>query len=160
MIGKELTPEQKDSVLAMLRAGKSYREIRNALTISIGSVHNIARQAENTDLTRMVKEIKRGYAARYLMFAEYLMEELPSHINERTNVKDIAVAAAILTDKALKFEKAEQTERKLERKLDSRLDKLLGPLPEMIRENEHPEQGLDGISFMDSGRYEDIGPKG
>ncbi len=161
MSGKKLTEDQRDAALAMLRAGKTYTEIKSALSISIGSVHNIAKTAGDKDLSEIVREIKRGYTARNLLLAEHLMERIPMYINERTNVKDMAIAAAILTDKALNMEKsdrAEQAEKMLERKMDQRLDKLLGPVPGMLKENEINENEFDGISFMDSGRYEDFGP--
>ncbi|MCK4911161.1 MAG: hypothetical protein KAR83_05950 [Thermodesulfovibrionales bacterium] len=78
------------------------------MEISIGTVHTIAREASEADLNRMVHELKRGNVARHLMLADFLMDELADAVRSNTSVKDLAIAAAIMTDKAMLLEKAEE----------------------------------------------------
>ena len=108
MGGKNIKPDKREQAKAMLRAGKSYRMISNALTMSIGTVHAIAREASQDDLNRMVAEIKRGNVARHLMLADFLMDELADAVRTTTSVKDLAIAAAIMTDKAIILEKLQE----------------------------------------------------
>ena len=108
MGGRKISQTKRDSVQAMLRAGKSYRVISDTVEISIGTVHTIAREASEADLNRMVAELKRGNVARHLMLADFLMDELADAVKSTTSVKDLAIAAAIMTDKAMLLEKAEE----------------------------------------------------
>ena len=98
--------QKKEIARAMLRAGDSYRKISETLEIGVATVHAVSREAETNDLERIVKEIKRGYVARHLMLAEYMFDSLPGKLISNTSVKDVAIAGAILTDKALAFEKS------------------------------------------------------
>ncbi len=108
MGGRKITQNRREAAQAMLRAGKSYRVISDTLTMSIGTVHTIAREASETDLNRMVAELKRGSIARHLMLADFLMDELASAVKDTTSVKDLAIAAAIMTDKAIMLEKMQE----------------------------------------------------
>ena len=54
MRGRPLKPEQKKLATAMLLAGLSYRQIKRTMSISLGSIHNIARELkENENLERI-----------------------------------------------------------------------------------------------------------
>lgn len=108
MGGLKIKQSKREAVHAMLRAGKSYRMISNTMDISIGSIHSIAREANEADLNRMVTELKRGNVARHLMLADFLLDELADAVKDSTSVKDLAIAAAIMTDKAMLLEKAEE----------------------------------------------------
>ncbi len=112
MGGRKISRTKRDSVQAMLRAGKSYRVIADTVEISIGTVHTIAREASESDLNRMVHELKRGNIARHLMLADFLMDELADAVKDSTSVKDLAIAAAIMTDKAMLLEKAHEKHQK------------------------------------------------
>ena len=104
MQGKKTPVDTREMALAMLRAGKTYRQISNTLEIGIATIHTIAKQMEEVDLDHIVKEIKRGYVARNLMLAEYIAESIPSMCSINANIKDVAIAMGILTDKAMKME--------------------------------------------------------
>ncbi len=104
MKGRKTPDEKSEMVIAMLRAGKSYREIRSALDIGIGTIHNVARDMKDVDFKQIVKEIKSGYVARHLMLAEYLGSAIPTIFDTNANIKDVAIAMAIITDKAMKME--------------------------------------------------------
>ena len=112
MGGPKIKTDRREAAQAMLRAGKSYRVISDTLTMSIGTVHTIAREASEADLTRMVAELKRGSIARHLMLADFLMDELADAVKETTSVKDLAIAAAIMTDKAVMLEKLQEKQLK------------------------------------------------
>ena len=104
MQGKKTPVDTKEMALAMLRSGKTYREIGNTLDIGISTIHTIAKEMEEVDLDQIVKEIKRGFVARNLMLAEYFAEKLPYLIKSDTSIKEVAITMAILTDKAMKME--------------------------------------------------------
>lgn len=136
MRGRKIRQEKRDAVRAMLRAGKSYKVISDTVDISVGAVHSIAREASEVDLTRMVYEIKRGNVARHLMMADFLMGELASAVRTNTSVKDLAIAAAIMTDKAMLLEKLEEKRAKvknLELQVGATVpSELVAPLPKEL----------------------------
>ena len=49
MRGRPLKPEQKQLAIAMLLAGLSYRHIKKTMSISLGSIHNIARELRDDE---------------------------------------------------------------------------------------------------------------
>ncbi len=104
MQGKKTPEERREMVLAMLRSGKTYREIKIAMDIPLSVIHSIAKDMEDVDLERIVKEIKRGFVARHLMLADFLSEAISLCNCSTANIKDVAIAMAIVTDKAMKME--------------------------------------------------------
>ncbi len=135
MGGLKIKQSKREAVHAMLRAGKSYRVISNTVDISIGSIHSIAREANEADLNQMVAELKRGNVARHLMLADFLMDELADAVKESTSVKDLAIAAAIMTDKAMLLEKAEEKRLKaknLALQIGTTVPREDEPLPEEL----------------------------
>jgi hypothetical protein len=87
MRGQKLSEEKKDTARAMLKAGKSYRTIAETLNTSIGTVFSIAKESSQSDLDEMVRAIKKGYADRHLMLANFLLDELATHVNSKTNLR-------------------------------------------------------------------------
>ncbi len=104
MQGKKTPVDKSEMAIAMLKAGKTYREIRGTLGIGISTIHSIAKEMGDVDYDQIVKEIKSGYVARHLMLAEYLASGLPKMFSINANIKDVAIAMGILTDKAMKME--------------------------------------------------------
>jgi hypothetical protein len=103
--GKRLETEEKELARGLLAMGKSYREVAEALELSVGSVHNIAKEPLER-VEPMVSEIKRRFAMKHWLLADHILNKIHIHDVARASLKEKALAAAIITDKALMLEKA------------------------------------------------------
>ena len=99
MPNRTLPEEKKDLAVSLLRAGKSYREVAEALDISVGSVHNICMEPRE-GLDPLVAEIKSRLSARYYLLADHVLGWIIDDNLRGASLKEKAIAAAILTDKA------------------------------------------------------------
>jgi len=91
---------------AMSKAGHTYREISEALDVSIGALNYIVRQ-EGPEFDALAKEIKKRNVARHRMLAEHILSSIDDSDIMRAPLKNKVIAAAILTDKAELIEKNE-----------------------------------------------------
>jgi hypothetical protein len=103
--GKRLETEEKELARGLLAMGKSYREVAEALELSVGSVHNIAKEPLER-VEPMVSEIKRRFAMKHWLLADHILNKIHIHDVARASLREKALAAAIITDKALMLEKA------------------------------------------------------
>lgn len=102
---KKIPSDKKAAAVELLRAGKTYREVAEALDISIGSVHNIANEPPEVTAP-FVDEIKKRLAHKHYILADHILNNLiisPYSIG-KASLKDRVLAAAILLDKARQIE--------------------------------------------------------
>jgi hypothetical protein len=83
----------------LLRSGSTYREVSDALEISVGSVHNISREGMDY-LEPLVTEMKRRSAFKCYLLADHTLSRMSDVDFERAGLKEKSVAAGILFDKA------------------------------------------------------------
>jgi hypothetical protein len=102
--GVSIKEEQKELAQALLAAGKSYREVARAMDLSIGSVHNISRESSE-DIEPLVAQIRGRLAMKHWLLADHILSRITEGNLIRASLKDKALAAAILTDKAMAIEK-------------------------------------------------------
>jgi hypothetical protein len=94
-----ITSKTRTLAGVMLRSGSSYREVSEALEISVGSVHNISR--EDMDyLEPLVMEMKRRSAYRCYLLADHTLNRMSDVDFEGASLKEKSVAAGVLFDKA------------------------------------------------------------
>lgn len=103
--GKKLRTDEKELARGLLAMGKSYREVAEAMDLSVGSVHNIAKEPPER-AEPMVTEIKRRFAMKHWLLADHILNRIHIHDVGRASLKEKAIAAAIITDKALMLEKS------------------------------------------------------
>ncbi|MDA8156386.1 MAG: helix-turn-helix domain containing protein [Actinomycetota bacterium] len=122
-IGKELVPmlpiiggkartkrekireEKKELAVALLEAGRTYREIAEALDIGIASVHRIAKEPYEKTLP-LVEAIKARFAAKHYLLADYILNGIEDYNICNASLKDRIICAAILADKGMQIEQA------------------------------------------------------
>ena len=102
--GVSIEEEKKELAQALLAAGKSYREVARAMDLSIGSVHNISRESSE-DIEPLVAQIRGRFAMKHWLLADHILSRITEGNLLKASLKDKALAAAILTDKALAIEK-------------------------------------------------------
>jgi len=100
----KIPDEKKELAVALLHSGKSYREVAEALEISIGSVHNIAREPM-ARIGPLVAELKERFAAKHYLLADHILGKIGDSDIERASLREKIQAAAILQDKARALEK-------------------------------------------------------
>jgi hypothetical protein len=95
----QIPPSKRELALAMIRAGKTYREVATALDIGTGSVHRIIKAAGITPM-ELAREIRREFAAKCLIVADYIVESISDIKITNATMRENALAAAIFADKA------------------------------------------------------------
>ncbi len=100
----ELKEETREVARALLAVGKSYRQVAEALEISVGTVHNIAREPRG-DIEPLVRELKGRMAMKYWLIASHIMATINDRNLRNATLKEKAIAAAIFTDKAVALER-------------------------------------------------------
>jgi hypothetical protein len=99
-------PEVKrDMARALLEAGKSYREIAEALGMSVGSVHNIMREPAG-ETAAIVVEIKSRFSQKFYMLSDHVLGRISDFNITEATLKEKAIAAAILAEKAIQIERS------------------------------------------------------
>ena len=99
----KLPEDKRELARAMVRAGKSYREVAEALDISKGSIFNIMK-ATGTDIRALADEIRAEMSAKSLVLADYILNRISDYSIGQASLKERAIAAAILMDKARDME--------------------------------------------------------
>jgi len=102
--GVSITEEKRELARALLAAGKSYREVARAMDLSVGSVHNISRESSE-DIEPLVAQIRGRFAMKHWLLADHILSRITDGNLLEASLKDKALAAAILTDKAIAIEK-------------------------------------------------------
>ncbi len=97
---RKIEESKRQMALALLKSGSSYREVAVALDMSVGSVHNIAKEPER-EIGPLVEEIKNRLAMKYLLLADHILNRITDWNIKEASLKEKALTAAILTDKAL-----------------------------------------------------------
>jgi len=100
----QIPDEKKELAVALLHAGKSYREVAEALDISIGSIHKIAKEPMEK-IGPLVRELKERFAMRNYLLAEHILGKIDDSDIRKSSLKDKVLAASILADKARAHEK-------------------------------------------------------
>jgi hypothetical protein len=104
-------PEQtRELARALLKAGRTYRDVAEAIQVSVGTVHNIAKEPYE-DIEPLAAEIRRRFSMKYLLLADHVLGKITDMSIAKASLKDRALAAAILTDKAVQLE-AKKSSRK------------------------------------------------
>jgi hypothetical protein len=103
IVMRPVPEEKKELARAMLKAKKTYREVAAALELSIGSVHNIMAEG-HTDTGPLVEEIKKHFSSKYYMLVDHILDSINMYDIGGATLKEKAIAAAILTDKAMLVE--------------------------------------------------------
>ncbi len=98
--GKKTPEEKRELALAMLEAGKSYSQVASALNISISTVHNIVIKGQDSASSSLIGLIKQRLAGRNYLLADLILSWVSDLDLQYASLKDKAVAAAILIDKA------------------------------------------------------------
>ncbi len=95
--------EKRELARALLVAGRPYREVAEALDISVGSVHNIMKESRE-GLTGLLKETRARLATKYLLLSDHILGRISDADILKASLKEKALASAILADKAVKLE--------------------------------------------------------
>lgn len=98
----QIPPSKRELALAMIHAGKTYREVATALDIGTGSVHRIIKAAGITPM-ELAREIRREFAAKCLIVADYIVESISDIKIADATMRENALAAAIFADKAFQL---------------------------------------------------------
>jgi len=97
-------PEKtKRTIRELVKQGMSYRDICSSLRVSMGSVYNAVHEEKyrpDEDIQKVAAAIKHEMAAKYLLLADAMLESVSEREVGNASLKDLALAAAILTDKA------------------------------------------------------------
>lgn len=107
-MSRKVPDGKKDLTKALLETGKNFREIAEALDISIASVHRIAKEPRE-DIAALVLEIKGRLSAKCYLLADHILNRMSEMNIMQATLKEKAIAAAILTDKATLMEKGAAT---------------------------------------------------
>jgi hypothetical protein len=73
--GEPIPEDKRELARAMLEVGKTYREVSDALDVSIGSVHNIMKE-DMPDIMPLVEAIKARLASKHYMLADYILSHI------------------------------------------------------------------------------------
>jgi len=98
-MAKRLEEKKRELASTLLKAGRNYREVAEALDMSIGSVHKVSREPRE-DLAPLVEELRRRFSAKCLLLADHLLSRITDTTVGNASLKDRVIAAAILADKA------------------------------------------------------------
>lgn len=109
-----ITPQQREAIADAIRAGQGRNEISRDLDVSLGTVTNIAREigqpfdrrATKAATDARVADAALGraiLAGRSLDVATKMLERLSELAAEATDVRDVAIAYGIATDKHLQL---------------------------------------------------------
>jgi hypothetical protein len=85
--------------------GRSYREVAEAMELSVGSVHNIAKEPVER-IEPVVREIRRRFAMKHWLLSDHILSDIHKRDLLHASLKEKAIASAILTDKAMELERA------------------------------------------------------
>jgi hypothetical protein len=101
---KAIPVKTKRLIRQLVEEGVSYREIRDALRVSTGTISNVVHDFDHDDsdqdFREMARAIKKVLASKYLVLADAVLESVTRDEVEESSLKDMAITAAILTDKA------------------------------------------------------------
>ncbi len=100
----KIAKEKRAMARALLAEGRPYREVAEALDISVGSVHNIMKESRE-DIMRISKETRVRLAMKCLLLSDHILCRISDYDISNASLKEKALASAILADKAAKLEK-------------------------------------------------------
>lgn len=103
LVMKKTDAVKRELARSMLDAGKTYREVAEALNIGLGTVHSIA--AERPD-ARLAGALRKNFSSRCLMMADQILSDISRHDIAKSSLQQQTIAMAILLDKAMLLEKA------------------------------------------------------
>jgi hypothetical protein len=109
-----ITPEQREAIADAIRAGQGRNEIARDHDVSVGSVTNIAREIDqpfdrSATKAASAARVADGAAARTTLahksigVAQQLLDRLAELASEARDVRDVAIAYGIATDKHLQL---------------------------------------------------------
>jgi hypothetical protein len=96
---KRIGEKKRQMARELLEAGRTYREVAEAMDISIGTLHNIMREPPEATAS-LVGEIKGRLSAKHYMLADYILNTIEPLNIHNASLRDKVIAAAILVDKA------------------------------------------------------------
>ncbi len=98
-----IAQEKRAMAKALLASGRPYREVAEALDISVGSVHNIMKESRE-DVMRILKETRARHAMKCFLLSDHILGRISDSDIRNASLKEKVVASAMLDDKAAKFE--------------------------------------------------------
>lgn len=107
--GQRIEEQRRELARALLKAGRSYREVAAALQMGVASVHRVA-QEDPQDIEPLVREIKKRFSMKYYLLANHVLDSIDGSDIRNASLKEKALAAAILTDKAVGLDRLERVE--------------------------------------------------
>ncbi len=99
----KIAGQRRAMAKALLATGRSYREVAEALDISVGSVHNIMKESSE-DIMRILKETQARHAMKCLLLSDHILGRISDSDINHASLREKVIVSAILSDKALKFE--------------------------------------------------------
>jgi hypothetical protein len=98
--GRRKIPEtRRELARALLEAGKTYREVAEALDMSVGSVHNVMKEPPERTAP-LLSALKSRFAMKHLMISDHILGRISDTDIMQASLRDKVIAAAILADKA------------------------------------------------------------
>jgi superfamily II DNA/RNA helicase len=96
---RKFEEEQRALAKVLVASGKTYREVAEALDMSVGTVHNIMKEKAE-DIAPIIKEIRRRFAAKTCALSDHLLNKITNADIENATLIQKVTASAILMDKA------------------------------------------------------------
>ena len=104
---RQIAWEKRELARVLLASGRTYREVAEALDISVGSVHNIMKESGER-VGPLVASIKKRFAAKQFILADHILSRITDWDIGKASLKEKVLAAAILADKAAQMEQASE----------------------------------------------------
>ena len=99
----KIAGQRRAMAKALLAVGRPYREVAEALDISVGSVHNIMKESSE-DIMRILSETRARHAMKCLLLSDHILGRISDYDIIHASLREKVSVSAILADKALKFE--------------------------------------------------------
>ena len=99
---EKIQEDRKELALGLLEAGRTYREVAEAMDMSIASVHRILKESPEK-ISSLVEEVKGRFISKHLLIADSLLNGISGY---GVSLKDRVICAAILIDKAMQMQQS------------------------------------------------------
>ena len=100
----KIAAEKRVMAKTLIASGRSYREVAEVLDISVGSVHNIMKEAQE-NIMRILTETRARHAMKCLLLSDHILGRISDYDIANASLREKIIASAILADKAEKSEK-------------------------------------------------------
>jgi len=97
--GKKIHHAKRELARGLVGAGMTYRDVADTLEISVGSVHNLLKEPP-AEVAPIVREMNARLAHKASMLADHVLARIDDLDIGKASLKEKAIAAAILMDKA------------------------------------------------------------